>query len=134
MNVKLTQVLLFPLVSELYKTAREMVNFNVPVTLETLRNYVIPGFAAQGHLDTEGVIAGLKEAGIPVPLVVNGLVAYLMDTNNTSEAAKLCKNVCTLFLTSLSIFYHYFHAHFMPLLLPQPQCKRISAKAHPFDV
>lgn len=111
--------------SEVFKTAREMVDFNVPVTLETLRNYVIPGLAAQGHLDTEGVIAGLKEAGIPVPLVVNGMVAFLMDTNNTSEAAKLCKNVCTPFLTSPSTFYHYFCAHFMPLLLPQPHCKRL---------
>ncbi|XP_050728830.1 leucine-rich PPR motif-containing protein, mitochondrial-like [Eriocheir sinensis] len=86
---------------KVFKTAREMVDFNVPVTLETLRNYVIPGLAAQGHLDTEGVIAGLKEAGIPVPLVVNGMVAFLMDTNNTSEAAKLLSRYRVRVKTSL---------------------------------
>lgn len=88
-----------------------MLNFGVFVTLETLQSYVIPGLAAQGHLDTEAVIAGLKEAGLHVPLVVNGLVAFLMNRNNTPEAAKLCKNVHTPFLTSTC--YHYFLAHFM---------------------
>lgn len=74
----------------MYDTAKEMVSSDIPVTLETLRHYILPGMATQGQLDTDGTIAGLKEAGVPVPLIVSGLVAFLLDTGDSVEAARMC--------------------------------------------
>ena len=79
--------------TEVYDAAKEMLALNIPVTQETLRNYVIPGLASQNQLDTDGTISGLKEAGVPVPLIVSGMVAFLLDTRDAVEAARLCECV-----------------------------------------
>ena len=77
--------------AELYDTAKRMLSLGIPVTIETLRHYVLPALATQGQLDANGTIGGLKEAGVPVPLTVSGIVAFLLDTQKSVEAAALCK-------------------------------------------
>ncbi|XP_063887839.1 leucine-rich PPR motif-containing protein, mitochondrial-like [Scylla paramamosain] len=74
---------------KLYDTAKHMLSFGIPVTIETLRHYILPALAAQGLLDTNGTIGGLKEAGVPVPFTVSGIVAFLLDTQEPVEAATL---------------------------------------------
>ncbi|XP_045595399.2 leucine-rich PPR motif-containing protein, mitochondrial [Procambarus clarkii] len=74
-------------IEKLYDTVKEMVTFEVPLTFETFKHYVIP--AALCHQDLDSVIRALKDAGMPFAAIISGCVAYLLEKKDIAAAANL---------------------------------------------
>ncbi|KAK8734064.1 hypothetical protein OTU49_005996 [Cherax quadricarinatus] len=74
-------------IEKVYSTVKEMISFEVPLTLETCKHYVIP--TALNHNDQETMIGALREAGMSLSSVINGCIAYHLDNGDIKAAADL---------------------------------------------
>ncbi|KAK7057041.1 hypothetical protein SK128_001374 [Halocaridina rubra] len=72
----------------LLNTIKEMIMLEIPVTLETCRDYVFPSLVGETK-DEEHTIAALKDCGMPLPNIITGYVFYYMDKRDLPSAAKL---------------------------------------------
>lgn len=73
---------------KLYRTISEMLALEVPVSLETCREYIMPSLLEKDK-DEEPVILKLKESGMTVSSIINGSVAYYLGDNDIVSAAHL---------------------------------------------
>lgn len=71
-----------------YNTVKEMISLEVPLTLETFKDYVIPG-TIDKEVDHEALISTLKDCGMSVPAIINSCVAYHLDSGDVVAAADL---------------------------------------------
>lgn len=76
-----------------YNTVKEMISLEVPLTLETFKDYVIPG-TIDKEVDHEALISALKDCGMSVPAIINSCVAYHLDSGDIVAAADLCEYLC----------------------------------------
>lgn len=74
-----------------------MISLEVPLTLETFKDYVIPG-AIDKEIDHEALISALKDCGMSVPAVINSCIAYHLDSSDIVAAADLREYLCVTVL------------------------------------
>ncbi|XP_076067194.1 bicoid stability factor [Oratosquilla oratoria] len=73
---------------KVYDMIKEMQAMEVPVTLETMVDYIIPA-VAQDESDPEPAIAQMKECDISVPNIINAFISYHIQNGNLQTAADL---------------------------------------------
>lgn len=67
-----------------------MISLEVPLTLETFKDYVIPGIVEK-QIDHEALISALKDCGMSVPAIINSCIAYHLERGDVVIAADLCE-------------------------------------------
>ncbi|XP_068242472.1 LOW QUALITY PROTEIN: leucine-rich PPR motif-containing protein, mitochondrial-like [Palaemon carinicauda] len=72
----------------IYRTISEMIALEVPVSLDTCRQYIMPSLLEKDK-DEEPVILQLKENGMSMPSIINGCISYYMEENDIVSAAHL---------------------------------------------
>lgn len=72
----------------LYNTVKEMLAMEIPLTLETCKDYIMPALLDKGQ-DEEPVIVALKECGMHVPAIINGSIGHYINENDLVAAAQL---------------------------------------------
>ncbi|CAL4065404.1 unnamed protein product, partial [Meganyctiphanes norvegica] len=73
---------------KIYKVLEEMQKFELNANLETMRNYILPSLL-KIEADNDTVIGKLKEIGINVNYVLNGLMANILDQRDLPAAVAL---------------------------------------------
>ncbi|XP_065220787.1 leucine-rich PPR motif-containing protein, mitochondrial-like [Planococcus citri] len=83
-----------------YKVLSSMnVEFNVPINMETVREYVIP-FAFKNKINIPSLMVDLKSCGIPTSTAVSAIVTKLVASGRISEAAEIASS----YRASYSVF------------------------------
>ncbi|XP_065204761.1 leucine-rich PPR motif-containing protein, mitochondrial-like isoform X2 [Planococcus citri] len=84
-----------------YKVLSSMnVEFNVPISAETIREYVIP-FAFKEQISVPTLIFDLKSYGIPTSTVVSAIVTNLLVSGRIHEATEIASSYEANYIVSL---------------------------------